>query len=142
VMIVKARAFTSIPDTLEPAAAALGDMVAVQGIGGVGHLGVQFAWKMIFVPSLSDAEPTRSLAKQLGLPRNVCGEVRSRKATFGMGRERGPRQGRANSKRTANWLSPKVASFTSLSALSDSSGSSLGCGKFSRSSIPMNCGES
>jgi alcohol dehydrogenase, propanol-preferring len=67
VMIAEARAITSIPDELTSAEAAPllcagittynalrnvglrgGDLVAVQGIGGLGHLGVQFARQLGF----------------------------------------------------------------------------------------------
>src|ERR1700722_16789303 len=67
VMIAKARGIASIPDELSSAEAAPllcagittynalrnaglrgGDLVAVQGIGGLGHLGVQFARQMGF----------------------------------------------------------------------------------------------
>src|SRR5258707_4569372 len=67
VMIAEARAIASVPDELKSAEAAPllcagittynalrnaglrgGDLVAVQGIGGLGHLGVQFARQMGF----------------------------------------------------------------------------------------------
>src|SRR5438552_17341052 len=67
VMIAEARALSSVPDELTSAEAAPllcagvttynalrnaglrgGDLVAVQGIGGLGHLGVQFARQMGF----------------------------------------------------------------------------------------------
>src|ERR1700720_401860 len=66
-MIAEARAITSVPDQLTSAEAAPllcagittynalrnaglrgGDLVAVQGIGGLGHLGVQFARQLGF----------------------------------------------------------------------------------------------
>jgi len=67
VMIAEARALASIPDELTSAEAApllcagittfnalrnaglrTGDLVGIQGIGGLGHLGVQFARRMGF----------------------------------------------------------------------------------------------
>jgi propanol-preferring alcohol dehydrogenase len=67
VMIAEARAIASVPDDLTSAEAAPllcagvttynalrnaglrgGDLVAVQGIGGLGHLGIQFARQMGF----------------------------------------------------------------------------------------------
>lgn len=44
-----------------------GDVVAVQGLGGLGHLGVQFAAKMGFkVVALSSGADKKELAKKLG----------------------------------------------------------------------------
>ncbi len=40
-----------------------GDLVAVQGIGGLGHLGVQFASKFGFETARSAEEPTRNLSR-------------------------------------------------------------------------------
>jgi D-arabinose 1-dehydrogenase-like Zn-dependent alcohol dehydrogenase len=86
VMIAEARALTAIPEELAPVDAAplmcagvttynalrnsglrAGDLVAVQGIGGLGHLGVQFARRMGFhtvaIGRGADKAPT---AKSLG----------------------------------------------------------------------------
>jgi D-arabinose 1-dehydrogenase-like Zn-dependent alcohol dehydrogenase len=85
-MVAPADALALIPDDLAPADAAplmcagvttfhalresgarAGDVVAIQGIGGLGHLGVQFARKMGFrtvaIARGADKEP---LARQLG----------------------------------------------------------------------------
>lgn len=85
-VIAEARAIASIPDELKAAEAApllcaglttfnalrnagvrAGDLVAVQGIGGLGHLGVQFARHMGFHTVAIGRGPDReNLAKQLG----------------------------------------------------------------------------
>jgi alcohol dehydrogenase, propanol-preferring len=84
-MIAEARALARIPDDLEPAAAApllcagittfnavrnaarAGDTVAIQGIGGLGHLAVQFAAKMgLRTVALGSGPDKAPLAKQLG----------------------------------------------------------------------------
>ena len=85
-MIARTEAVAAIPDTLSPAEAApllcagvttfnslrhsgavAGDLVAVQGLGGLGHLGVQFASKMgyhtVAIGRGKDKEP---LARKLG----------------------------------------------------------------------------
>ena len=85
-MVAPADALALIPDDLTPAEAAPllcagvttynalresgarpGDLVAIQGVGGLGHLGVQFARKMGFrtvaIARGADKEP---LARQLG----------------------------------------------------------------------------
>src|ERR1700686_3312586 len=86
VMIAEARAISSVPDELTSAEAAPllcagittykalrnaglrgGDLVAVQGIGGLGHLGVQFARHMGFrTVAIGRGREKEKLAKDLG----------------------------------------------------------------------------
>jgi len=86
VMIAKASGLVSIPDDLSSAGAApllcaglttfnalrnapakAGDLVAVLGIGGLGHLAVQYARQMGFeVAAISRGSDTAELAKKLG----------------------------------------------------------------------------
>jgi alcohol dehydrogenase, propanol-preferring len=86
VMIAEARGIASIPDALSSAEAAPllcagvttynalrnaglrgGDLVAVQGIGGLGHLGVQFARHMGFrTVAIGRGREKEKLAKDLG----------------------------------------------------------------------------
>ncbi len=86
VMIAEARALSSVPDELTSADAAPllcagittynalrnaglrgGDLVAVQGIGGLGHLGVQFARHMGFhTVAIGRGREKEKLAKELG----------------------------------------------------------------------------
>src|ERR1700758_892920 len=86
VMIAEARAISSIPDELSSAEAAPllcagvttynalrnaglrgGDLVAVQGIGGLGHLGVQFARHLGFrTVAIGRGREKEKLAKDLG----------------------------------------------------------------------------
>src|ERR1700675_1305115 len=86
VMIAEARGLASIPDELNSAEAAPllcagittynalrnaglrgGDLVAVQGIGGLGHLGVQFARHMGFrTVAIGRGRKKEKLAKDLG----------------------------------------------------------------------------
>jgi propanol-preferring alcohol dehydrogenase len=86
VMIAEARALSSVPDELTSAEAAPllcagittynalrnaglrgGDLVAVQGIGGLGHLGVQFARHMGFrTVAIGRGREKEKLAKDLG----------------------------------------------------------------------------
>src|ERR1700737_2915977 len=86
VMIAEARAIASVPDELTSAEAAPllcagittynalrnaglrgGDLVAVQGIGGLGHLGVQFARHMGFhTVAIGRGREKEKLAKDLG----------------------------------------------------------------------------
>jgi alcohol dehydrogenase, propanol-preferring len=86
VMIAKASGLVSIPDELSSAAAApllcaglttfsalrnarakAGDLVAVLGIGGLGHLGVQYARHMGFeVVAIARGADKAELAKKLG----------------------------------------------------------------------------
>ena len=85
-MIAEARGITSIPDELSSVHAAPllcagvttynalrnaglrgGDLVAVQGIGGLGHLGVQFARHMRFkTVAIGRGADKEKLAKDLG----------------------------------------------------------------------------
>src|SRR5580700_3080869 len=86
VMIAEARGLASIPDELSSAEAAPllcagittynalrnaglrgGDLVAVQGIGGLGHLGVQFARRLGFhTVAIGRGSDKEKLAKDLG----------------------------------------------------------------------------
>lgn len=86
VMIAEARALAAVPDKLNSAEAAPllcagittynalrnadlrgGDLVAVQGIGGLGHLGVQFARHMGFrTVAIGRGSDKEKLAKDLG----------------------------------------------------------------------------
>jgi len=86
VMLAKASGLMSIPDGMESADAApllcagittfsalrnspakAGDLVAVLGIGGLGHLGVQYARRMGFeVVAIDRGNGTTELAKKLG----------------------------------------------------------------------------
>src|SRR5258705_1239072 len=86
VMIAEARGIAAIPDELSSAEAAPllcagittynalrnaglrgGDLVAVQGIGGLGHLGIQFARRMGFrTVAIGPGAEKESLAKELG----------------------------------------------------------------------------
>src|SRR5258705_7076602 len=85
-MIAEARGLASIPDELSSADAAPllcagittynalrnaglrgGDLVAVQGIGGLGHLGVQFARRLGFhTVAIGRGREKEKLAKELG----------------------------------------------------------------------------
>jgi D-arabinose 1-dehydrogenase-like Zn-dependent alcohol dehydrogenase len=85
-MVVPAEALAAIPDGLSPVEAGplmcagvttynglrrsdarAGDLVAVLGMGGLGHLGLQFANKMGFeVVALARGEERRPVAKELG----------------------------------------------------------------------------
>ena len=87
VMIAEARGIASIPDELTSAEAAPllcagittynairnaglrgGDLVAVQGIGGLGHLGIQFARRMGFrTVAIGKGGEKEKLAKDLGV---------------------------------------------------------------------------
>ncbi len=94
-MIASADALALIPDSLSPAEAApilcagittfnslrhsgagAGDLVAVQGLGGLGHLGIQFASKMgyrtVAIGRGQDKEP---LARKLGAVRYLDTDV-------------------------------------------------------------------
>src|SRR2546421_11220491 len=86
VMIAEARAISSVPDELTSAEAAPllcagittynalrnaglrgGDLVAVQGLGGLGHLGIQFARHMGFrTVAIGRGREKEKLAKDLG----------------------------------------------------------------------------
>ncbi len=85
-MVAPQEALAAVPDALEAAAAApllcagvttfnalrnggarAGDLVAVQGIGGLGHLGIQYARKLGFrTVALSRGADKRALALELG----------------------------------------------------------------------------
>jgi D-arabinose 1-dehydrogenase-like Zn-dependent alcohol dehydrogenase len=85
-MIARSEAVAAIPDALSPAEAAplmcagvttfnslrhsgavAGDLVAVQGLGGLGHLGIQFASKMGFrTVAIGRGKDKESLAVKLG----------------------------------------------------------------------------
>jgi D-arabinose 1-dehydrogenase-like Zn-dependent alcohol dehydrogenase len=85
-MIAPVEALARMPESLDPAEAAPllcagittynslrhngalpGDLVAVQGIGGLGHLGIQFANKFGYrVAAISRGKGNESLAKKLG----------------------------------------------------------------------------
>ena len=86
VMIAEARAIASVPEELSSAEAAPllcagittynalrnaglrgGDLVAVQGVGGLGHLGIQFARRMGFrTVAIGRGREKEKLAKDLG----------------------------------------------------------------------------
>jgi D-arabinose 1-dehydrogenase-like Zn-dependent alcohol dehydrogenase len=86
VMLAEARALASIPGELSPVDAApllcagittynalrnaglrAGDLVAVQGIGGLGHLGIQFARKMGYrTVAIARGKEKEKLARELG----------------------------------------------------------------------------
>jgi D-arabinose 1-dehydrogenase-like Zn-dependent alcohol dehydrogenase len=86
VMIAEARALAAIPDELASTEAApllcagittynalrnaglrSGDLVAIQGVGGLGHLGIQFARRMGFrTVALARGADKERLAKELG----------------------------------------------------------------------------
>jgi D-arabinose 1-dehydrogenase-like Zn-dependent alcohol dehydrogenase len=86
VMTIEARATVTIPDGLEPVKAApllcagvttynalrnaglrAGALVAVQGVGGLGHLGIQYARRMGFkTVAISRGPEPEKLAKELG----------------------------------------------------------------------------
>ncbi|HSA87578.1 MAG TPA: alcohol dehydrogenase [Nitrospira sp.] len=88
-MIAKTEAVAAIPDNLSPveaapllcagvttfnslrhSAAVAGDVVAVQGIGGLGHLGIQFASKMGFhTVAIGRGKDKQPLALKLGAVR-------------------------------------------------------------------------
>ncbi|HYA25354.1 MAG TPA: alcohol dehydrogenase [Terriglobales bacterium] len=98
-MVAPAEALVAIPDTLSDAEAAPllcagittynalrhsgalpGDLVAVQGIGGLGHLGIQFANKFGFkVVAIGRGSENAALAKKLGA--SVYIDSQSTKAT-------------------------------------------------------------
>jgi propanol-preferring alcohol dehydrogenase len=95
VMIAEARGIASIPDELGSAEAApllcagvttynalrnaglrAGDLVAVQGIGGLGHLSVQFARKMGFrTVAIGRGREKQKLAEDLGAHLYIDGAV-------------------------------------------------------------------
>ena len=88
-MIARSEALAAIPDSISPAEAApilcagvttfnslrhsgatAGDLVAVQGLGGLGHLGIQFASKMGFrTVAIGRGKDKEPLALKLGAAR-------------------------------------------------------------------------
>lgn len=101
-MVARSEAVATIPDSLSPVEAApilcagittfnslrhsgaqAGDLVAVQGLGGLGHLGVQFASKMGFhTVAIGRGRDKEALALKLGAARyldaattNAAGEL-------------------------------------------------------------------
>jgi D-arabinose 1-dehydrogenase-like Zn-dependent alcohol dehydrogenase len=90
-VIVPVEALARIPDTLKPEEAAPlmcagittfnalrhsgampGDLVAIQGIGGLGHLGIQFAAKSGYdVVAIGRGEDKQALAQKLGARRYI-----------------------------------------------------------------------
>ena len=94
-MIARSEAVAAIPDGLSPVEAApilcagittfnslrhsgarAGDLVAVQGLGGLGHLGVQFASKMGFrTVAIGRGKDKEALALNLGAVRYLDSEV-------------------------------------------------------------------
>ena len=85
-MIARSEALAAIPDSISPAEAApipcagvttfnslrhsgatAGELVAVQGLGGLGHLGIQFASKMGFrTVAIGRGKDKEPLAMKLG----------------------------------------------------------------------------
>ena len=99
-MIARHEAVAAVPDALSPVEAApllcagvttfnslrrsgaqAGDLVAVQGLGGLGHLGIQFASKMGFhTVAIGRGQDKESLALKLGAIRYLdSSAVESRK---------------------------------------------------------------
>jgi D-arabinose 1-dehydrogenase-like Zn-dependent alcohol dehydrogenase len=94
-MIAPIEALAAIPDELDSAAAAPllcagittfnalrnsgakpGDLVAIQGIGGLGHLAVQFAAKMGFhTAAIARGKDKANLARELGAQRYIDSET-------------------------------------------------------------------
>ena len=94
-MIARSEAVAAIPDTLSPVEAApilcagittfnslrhsgarAGDLVAVQGLGGLGHLGVQFASKMGYhTVAIGRGKDKETLALKLGASRYLDTET-------------------------------------------------------------------
>lgn len=92
-MIANSQALAAIPDALSPAEAApllcagittfnglrhsgarAGDLVAVQGLGGLGHLGIQFASKMGYrTLAIGRGKDKEALALKLGATRYLDG---------------------------------------------------------------------
>lgn len=63
-------------NALRKSGARAGDTVAILGVGGLGHLGVQFARKMGFrTVAIARGQETAALAKQLGAHRYIDAEV-------------------------------------------------------------------
>jgi len=105
-MIARSEAVAAVPDALSPVEAApilcagittfnslrhsgavAGDLVAVQGMGGLGHFGVQFASKMGFhTVAIGRGQDKEALAKKLGAVRYLDTDtVNTAKELAGMG---------------------------------------------------------
>ena len=102
VMIAEARALASIPDDISAADAApllcagvttynalrnsslrAGDLVAVQGVGGLGHLGIQFARRMGFrTVAIARGREKEKLAIELGAHSYIDSEAEDAAATL------------------------------------------------------------
>src|SRR5947209_5511993 len=94
-MIAQASGLAAIPDDLLPTEAAPllcaglttfnalrnskarpGELVAIQGVGGLGHLGIQFARRMGFrVAAIARGSEKESLAKKLGAHHYIDAKV-------------------------------------------------------------------
>jgi len=105
-MIARSDTLAAIPEALSPAEAGpilcagittfnslrhsgakAGDVVAVQGLGGLGHLGIQFASKMGFMTvAIGRGQDKEALAKKLGAARYLdTDSVNAAKELAGMG---------------------------------------------------------
>jgi len=102
VMIAEARALASIPEDISAADAApllcagvttynalrnaslrAGDLVAVQGVGGLGHLGIQFARRMGFrTVAIARGREKEKLATELGAHSYIDSEAEDAAATL------------------------------------------------------------
>jgi len=102
VMIAEARALASIPDDISAVDAApllcagvttynalrnaslrAGDLVAVQGVGGLGHLGIQFARRMGFrTVAIARGREKEQLATELGAHAYIDSEAEDAAATL------------------------------------------------------------
>jgi len=102
VMLAEARALASVPDDLSAADAApllcagvttynalrnaslrAGDLVAVQGVGGLGHLGIQFARRMGFrTVAIARGQEKEQLATELGAHAYIDSEAEDAAATL------------------------------------------------------------
>lgn len=102
IMLAEARGLVRVPDDLDAAEAApllcaglttfnalrnagarAGDVVAIHGLGGLGHLAVQFANKMgYYTVAIARGADKAELAKQLGAHRYIDAEVEDVAATL------------------------------------------------------------
>ena len=102
VMIAEARALASVPDDISAAEAApllcagvttynalrnaslrAGDLVAVQGVGGLGHLGIQFARRMgCRTVAIARGREKEQLATELGAHAYIDSEAEDAAATL------------------------------------------------------------
>ncbi len=102
VMLAEARALASVPDDISAAEAApllcagvttynalrnsslrAGDLVAVQGVGGLGHLGIQFARRMGFrTVAIARGREKEKLATELGAQSYIDSEAEDVAATL------------------------------------------------------------